>query len=70
MIASPEHCDKCGRRGRVFRSRARKLGYRFRKRKCPVCGHEWDEFSSRINPARVLRLIARRRAKAAPAKRN
>jgi len=55
----PEVCEKCGRRGRVIKSR-KLVGYRRRRRQCKLCGHRWNEYTSRLNPGRVLQRIRRR----------
>lgn len=52
ILPDPDTCRRCGARGKVINSR-RYPGYRWRRRKCPSCGHRWPTYETILSAKRI-----------------
>lgn len=59
--AHPDICDRCLARGQVVHTDKTPKGYTRRRHRCPLCGHEWSSYQSRLNPKFSLGRIRRNR---------
>jgi len=46
----PDNCRLCGTRGKVYNSRLKPEGYRWRRHKCETCGGLWTSYETRELP--------------------